>query len=127
MIKGIKWYTLRLSFSDIARGPEESLESHVLELVKKHKLISATVLKEDYHYNLFGVSPSTQLFGGHKGSKPIFMEIFISEIKLDSFLKEIESLAIKGKSNLLYTKHELSAVIGNPSILDKIDEYKNDH
>ena len=53
------------------------------------------------------------------------MEIFISEIKLDSFLKELESLVLKGKSNILYTKQVLSAVIGDPAVLDKIDDYEN--
>jgi hypothetical protein len=46
MIKGIKWYLVKLYFSDFARGPAESLESHVLGLVKKNKLVSATILKE---------------------------------------------------------------------------------
>ena len=124
MIKGIKWYSLRLSFADFARGPEESLETHVLGLVKKFNLVSATVLKESFHYNMFGSPASDQLFGSRPGSKPIFMELFISEVKVDSFIKELEELALKGKSNVLYFKHEFSSIIGNPSVLDKIDEYK---
>ncbi|MCK5701210.1 MAG: hypothetical protein KAI29_08660 [Cyclobacteriaceae bacterium] len=124
MIKGIKWYSLRLSFSDFARGPEESLESHVLGLVKKFKLVAATVLKESSHYSMFGVPASTQLFGSHPGTRPVFIEIFISEVKLDSFITELEELALKGKSNVFYSKHEMSSIIGDPSVLDKIDEYK---
>jgi hypothetical protein len=124
MIKGVKWYSLRLYFGDYARGPELSLETHVLRLVKKFNLISATVLKESFHYNMFGTPASTQLFGAQSGTKPVFMDIFISEIKFDSFLAEIEKLALKGKSNVLYSRHEISSIIGNPSALDKIDEYK---
>jgi hypothetical protein len=124
MIKGIKWYVLRLYFGDYARGPESSLESHVLGLVKKFNLISATVLKESYHYNMFGTQASTQLFGAKPGTKPIFMELFISEVKFDSFITEIEEITLKGKSNIFYSRQEISSIIGNPSALDKIDEYK---
>lgn len=124
MIKGIKWYSLKLHFGDYARGPVNSLESHVLKLVKRHNLISATVLKESYHYNVFGVPASTQLFGGQEATKPIFIDLFISEVKLDAFINELEEIALKGKSNILYSKHEISSIIGDPSALDKIDEYK---
>ena len=124
MIKEIKWYSLRLSFSDFARGPEEPLEAHVLRLVKKFKLVAATVLKESYHYNLLGTPASTQLFGSHPGTKPVFIEIFISEVKLDSFIAELEDIVLKGKSNVFYSQHEMSSIIGDPSVLDKIDEYK---
>ena len=124
MIKGIKWYSLRLSFSDFARGPEESLESHVLRLVKKFKLAAATVLKESSHYSMFGTPASTQLFGSRPGTKPVFIEIFISEVKFDSFLKELENLVLIGESNVFYSKQELSSIIGDPSVLDKLDDYE---
>ena len=124
MIKGIKWYVLRLHFSDFARGPESSLETHVFDLVKKFKLVSATVLKESYHFHLFGKPESSQLFGSRPGSRPVIIEIFISEVKLDAFVKELEQLATEGKSNLLYSKHELNPVLGDPTVLEKLDEYK---
>ena len=124
MIKGVKWYILRLDFGDYAKGPAGSLESHVLGLIKKFNLVAATVLKENYHYNIFGSPASTQLFGARPGTKPIIMELYISEVKFDSFITELEELVLKGKSNILYSKHEISSIIGNPSVLDKIDEYK---
>ena len=124
MIKGIRWYILRLFFSDFARGPSETLEAHILGLVKRYNLVAATVLKENYHYNMFGHQASTQLFGARPGTKPIIMELFISEVKIDSFIAELEELALKGKSNILYYRHEIDAIIGNPSVLDNIDEYK---
>jgi hypothetical protein len=31
---------------------------------------------------------------------------------------------LKGKSNVLYLKLEVSSMIGDPSVLDKLDEYK---
>jgi len=96
----------------------------VLGLVKKFNLVAATVLKENFHYNMFGSPASTQLFGSRPGSKSIFMELFISEVKVDSFIKELEELAMKGKSNILYFKYEISSIIGNVSVLDKLDEYK---
>ena len=94
----MKWYILRLYFADYAKGPVESLESHVLGLVKRFNLVSATILKENFHYNMFGSTASTQLFGAHPGTKPIIMELFISEVKYDSFITELEELVLKGKS-----------------------------
>ena len=73
---------------------------------------------------MFGSTGSNQLFGSYSGTKPIIMEIFISEIKLDSFLKELEMLAIEGKSNVHYCTFEVSSIIGNPSVVDKLDDYK---
>jgi hypothetical protein len=64
----------------------------VLGLVNKFNLVAATVLKESFHYNMFGSPASTQLFGSRPGSKPIFIELFISEVKVDSFLKSLKSL-----------------------------------
>ena len=124
MIKGIKWYFVKIYFGNYARGPEESLEAHVIDLVKRFKIVSATFLKEDFHFSVFGTPASTQLFGSRPGSKPIIMELFISEVKLDPFIGELEALAMKGKSNIFYFKQEVSSIVGNPSVLDKIDEYK---
>ena len=64
---------------------------------------------------MFGSPASTQLFGAHPGTKPIIMELFISEVKFDSFITELEELVLKGKSNILYFKHEVSSIIGNVS------------
>ena len=109
MIKGIKWYSLKLYFGDYARGPESYLESHILGLFKKFNQVTATILKESFHYNMFGFPASSQLFDSCPGTKPIF----ISEVKIDSFITEIEELALKGKSNILYSKHKISSIIGN--------------
>ena len=89
-------------FSDFARGPVESLEAHVLGLAKKYNLVAAIVLKENYHYNMFGHPASTQLFGARQGTSPIIMELFISERKIDAFMAELEELVLKGKSNFLH-------------------------
>jgi hypothetical protein len=73
---------------------------------------------------MFGTPASTQLFGSRPGTKPVFIEIFISEVKFDSFLKELENLVLIGESNVFYSKQELSSIIGDPSVLDKLDDYE---
>lgn len=123
MIKGINWYLLRLHFSDYAMGTEGTLENQVLNLVKRYKLVAATILKESYHFNLLGTPASIQLFGSRPGTKPVIMELFISEKKLDSFIKELEEITVGGKSNILYSKHEVNGIIGNPEVFDKIDDF----
>ena len=124
MINGIKWYVLRLYFADYARGPVESLESHVVQLAKRFNLVAVTVLRESFHYHKFGTAESTQLFGAKPGTKPVFIELFVSEVKVDSFLNELEELVLEGKSNIFYSKQEVNGIVGNPSVFKKIDDYK---
>ena len=45
-------------------------------------------------------------------------------VAVDAFIADLEELVVKGKSNVLYYRHEISSIIGNPSVLDNIDEYK---
>ena len=111
----------KIIFSDFARGPVETLEAHVLRLVKKYNLVAATVLKENYHYNMFGHPASTQLFGARPDTKPFIMELFISEVKIDAFIAELEELVLKGKSNFHYHKPLIVNPFTNPDVFHFIN------
>ena len=120
--KETRWYNLTLYFSDRERGPKYFLSNHIITLIKEFRIASYTILEDRQHFDLLGTPAVERLFGGYKGSRPVIMQILISDQQLEYFLPELKEVAKSGEANLFYQTSELNLILGNPEALNKLDE-----
>ena len=105
-----------MMYQEGAFGISGNLTSDVLNICKQMQL-DAMVLKVDQGFSPNGRPPSSYLFGGSSGAKPVVVEIVLRTTTIDELKPKLVDLLKKGKDNGVFYEIPLEAHVFNPDNL----------